>query len=438
MATSVPAIRGKMGSIEFFEAKMRARELASSARAASELEDWEDLTVEERMQRELNKRRVREEIVPYLAKEADRFFGSILILVRSAETFAFEPIGDLSKNIPMAYKAVMSDIGVLTIDGGELVVLDGQHRLAALRAVVTGEDDRGRTVIGEQVSNVPNDEIVVVFVQIDTHTTRKIFSKINKHAKTTSTSDNIVISEDDGYAIVSRMLIGSDGPLNIKVGDGKTDAVTWRTQTLSSKDPELTTLAAVYATVKDMLAAHSIIFSEKQNVIRPPDEEIQTAADICMAWWQDLLEDFEPFRQLLSNREGVGHVRADNDFSLSLLTRPAGQIALVRGLVKAVDRGVDRSEALQRGRHIDWRVSAPIWRDVIVQPGGRIIARNEAYELASELIAYLVAGTAMDEEHIASVQEKIAAKKGLVSATNAADDLDESEIYSLPQYITSA
>src|SRR4051812_37698222 len=81
MATVIPAIRAHMGSTTYYETKMPARELAMAARPAKEMDGWASASIEERIQRDLNDKRVRDQIVPYLVKSKDRFFGSIIVLI---------------------------------------------------------------------------------------------------------------------------------------------------------------------------------------------------------------------------------------------------------------------------------------------------------------------------------------------------------------------
>src|SRR5262249_27183700 len=158
-------------------------------RPAREMDEWANMGIDERMQRDPNLKRIRDEIVPYLAKSKDRLFGSLIILVYKG-TIAFEPIGDLGTKIPAAYRKVAEKIGFITIDGGELIALDGQHRLLALRAIIQDGAE------GEFVAEVPNDEITVMFVQHESNEkTRRIFNKVNRYAKPTSRSDNIITSE---------------------------------------------------------------------------------------------------------------------------------------------------------------------------------------------------------------------------------------------------
>ena len=51
MAMTIPAIKGRMGTNDYYEAKMRAQELVQAARVASERDTWASLSIEERLQR---------------------------------------------------------------------------------------------------------------------------------------------------------------------------------------------------------------------------------------------------------------------------------------------------------------------------------------------------------------------------------------------------
>ena len=92
MAYVMPCITGKMGTTDFYEVTMSARELVSAVRPASEMDVWSTWSVDERLQRELNMKRINEQIVPYLQKSPDRFFGSIVVVAYETQTFEFGPV----------------------------------------------------------------------------------------------------------------------------------------------------------------------------------------------------------------------------------------------------------------------------------------------------------------------------------------------------------
>lgn len=435
MATTVPAIHGQMGTIEYYQTKMRARELTATARPASEESDrWANLTIEERLQRDLNMKRVREEIIPYLAKAEDRFFGSILVLAEDPDVFEFESLHKLVKDVPAAYRRVVQEIGVLTIDGGRLIILDGQHRWAALRSVIQGQDDRGNPIEGEYASDVANDELVVVFVKLDLTTTRRIFNKINRNAKTTSRGDNIITSEDDGVAIVTRLLLEPGAPLGSTTAKGDM-IVNWKSNTLADRSPQITTISAVYETVKDMLAHYNMKdeFDEKKNVVRPTQVRIDKAYDVISTWWQSVLDDLTGFQDILSNMDRLEELRKDPDYEYGLLLKPAAHIVLFRALVKAVQRGVDLPTAIQRASGIDWKLSSPMWRDILILSSGRIVAREENYNLSAELIAYLISADKMTGEDKETLETAIAKFRGMEPGIPLdTEDGEENGYYALP------
>jgi DNA sulfur modification protein DndB len=152
----------------------------------------------------------------------------------------------------------MKDMGFLTLPGKErLIALDGQHRLLALKIAIKGFMGVPAGVKMTAAVNrlqphpeLANEEISVIFVEhTDTQKIRKIFNKINKYAKQTSRGDNIITSDDDVFAVISRRLITDGEPLAPING---IDLVNWKSNTLSLRSKQLTTLSALY-TISDTL-----------------------------------------------------------------------------------------------------------------------------------------------------------------------------------------
>jgi DNA sulfur modification protein DndB len=406
VAITVPALKGQMGSNVFYETKMRAKELTAAARVASERDGWASLSIEERLQRELNDKRVREEIVPYLANAADRFFGSIIVLIQDAD-IDYEPASRyLAKDVPAAYRKTFEQTGALTIEGGEFVVLDGQHRWAALRSVIQGKDDRGQAVIGPEVSAVSKDELVVIFLPYtNAETTRRIFNKINRNARPTGRSDNIITSEDDGNAILSRRLLDAGEPLGTKRLNGEL-LVNWKSTTISARSAQWTTISVINESVTDILRSSNIRFSEKETVVRPPASDLDDAYEIVKDWWLALVSGVDAFRMIIENPETVAQIRHDRE-DWGLLLKPAAHIVIVKALIKVVQRGGDRDEAIKRLNDVDWHLASDLWRDVLMTTGGRILARTENYDVSAELLAYLIGGKQLPASARAKVRDRV-------------------------------
>jgi len=143
----IPAIRGKIGSTEYFVATMKASEVVNSVRIPKEMPDWGKESIEDRYQREINYKRVKEQIAPYFAMDEDRFFNALIVDILDPESVKFDKLSDAIKNIPSYMGSLGDNFGILTLNGSErLVPLDGQHRLAALKFALYGRDEKDQTI----------------------------------------------------------------------------------------------------------------------------------------------------------------------------------------------------------------------------------------------------------------------------------------------------
>jgi DNA sulfur modification protein DndB len=406
MATVIPALRAKMGDTVYYESKMVARELIAQVRPAKESDKWATFGIEERMQREPDLKRIVKEIAPYIANTKDHFFGSLIILCYG--NIQFESVKDLWSKVPLAYKSKADDIGFITIDGGSFIVLDGQHRLLALKQIVGNVDN---PVEGLYAAQIPDDEVSVIFIEHESNEkTRRIFNKVNRYAKTTSRGDNIITSEDDGYAIVARRLLNDGAPLGVKDAKGDVILVDWKNNTLAARSTKLTTISVVYETVKHILASEKV--ERLDPKFRPSEEELGSYYELAEKFWDTILEGLEPYKQALTNAPNIPKMREDNA-PYSLLFKPAAQIALFRGLIRAIDgKRLSLPEAVKRANKVDWKMSSPLWKDVIIRPNGTIDVRSESLARTEQLIAYLIAADKMSKEEIAAIKSNYNSAKG--------------------------
>jgi DNA sulfur modification protein DndB len=401
-----------MGSTEYYQATVKARELAAVAMTAAELPQWTTWSVFERFQRELAQKRVEKEIVPYLVKTKDRFFNALIVLVFEPDNFDFESLSDKAPNLPRAYRPAAEQMGFLTIEGGSLVVLDGQHRLAALRGVTTAGPD----LKGEFVDEVADDELSVLFIPHESfEKTRRIFNKVNRYAKPTSPTDNIITSEDDGSAIVTRWLVEGEPPLRFKSPEPPLNAfdtsgepiVEWRQQTLRPEAHKFTTLSALYQMTQIILSADGITgFDERHMVNRPTDKQLARAYKFVANWWHTVNENFTPFRRGIERPVTLPDLRAfQADYSL--LFRPIGQIAFMHALVGAVRLGRELEEALEYAEDQGWSAADPLFTDTVVYANGHMAASDYAIKLAGRLGTYLLAADLMPESDIDQLQTEL-------------------------------
>lgn len=392
--TTLAATRAKMGSTTYYLAKMKASLLSGMVQTARDaFPDWDNLTIEERIQRELNKKRVLEEIVPYLNESEDRFFGSLIVLIDGKVDF--EPISEITDSVPKAYEGIFADIGALTIANGRLIALDGQHRLVALRAIVQGE------VTGTLSGKVIDDEISIVFIQFENlEKTRRIFNKVNRYARSTSRSDNLVLSEDDGAAYVARRLfMDEDSILFGETARGE-DLVNWKNSTLSGRSQQFTTLSALYETVKYACKSQGLFLDEKSNSgVRPKQEFLDQGLAISREWWEIAVREITAFQIALGDPALIPQLR-DPSASQSLLMKPAGQIVLFRAANKVMSMtngAVSIGEFFKRANKVNWCMESPIWDNIFVIMQSKIMTKEENQSRSANLVTYLVAADELKE-----------------------------------------
>jgi len=379
-----------MGSTRYFLSSMPARELVMVVRPASEaLPEWNEMSIEDRIQREINLKRLHDEVIPYLAGHPDRFFGAVIVLVTGR--IDFERLTELGVQAPKAYEGSLEKFGFLTITGGEWIALDGQHRLVALREIFLGRFD------GEIQNGLPNDDVSVIFIENESiQKTRRIFNKVNRYARATSRADNLILSEDDGYAIISRKLFTEKSSVLSSRDPRVEQIVNWKNNTLSNRSLQLTTISALSLIVRDICEAHDIYLDEKSSGgVVPSPKLISKGKEICELWIETAFEKFE-ILNLARKNAGILSANREFDKPFSLLLKPAGQISLFRAARKAKEtfqQQFNLSEYFLRASHCDWRVVSTNWDNLLVMGGYRIMAKNTGYEDAALMLLWQIYGS---------------------------------------------
>ena len=95
MPTTIPALRGNFGATEYWITTMNIGEFVRNVQFPQDLPGWEEISIEDKYQREINLRRVRNEIAPYFASDPDRFSGSLVLAVINDDQMVFEPLPNL-------------------------------------------------------------------------------------------------------------------------------------------------------------------------------------------------------------------------------------------------------------------------------------------------------------------------------------------------------
>lgn len=405
MASLLPALRGTLGTTEYFLVTIKAKELVERATIPRELDGWHDLTVEEKYQREIDTKRVKKIIAPYLASDKDRFFGAIIIAMMNAESVEFEPISDVAKGLPSLYKQASSAIGLLTLSGGEILVpLDGQHRLKALKYAISAKDDEGRPIedIAAPCTDLAQEDVAVILVRYEPVKARKIFNKVNRYAKPTSAAQNYITDDDDVVAVLTRKLV--DEVFGSRM-------VELESNTLTKKASEFTTIATLYAANKEILEGAG----QQLEPGRRPDKAIEK---VC--WheledvWAAVLTKIDVIAAVMHDKEETGDARRMEMREELLLGKPVAQLALIKAFVKFMHshdlngHAFSHENICARLNQIDWAIGAKHWQRIIMN-GEKILSGKSVASLASDYIAYL-AGCPFNADELADLTRRYVAQ----------------------------
>jgi DNA sulfur modification protein DndB len=395
-----------MGSTTYFQAVMRTEELAATVGAAMDFREFDKFMAHEKMQRTMNEARVEQSIVPYLVNSADRFFGSIIVLVYRPKEFIFESLGEIGGvTLPAAYRHLSSEVGSLTIEGGDLFALDGQHRLHALRTIVTRERTQhlNLPIVGPYKNAIKSDQLSVIFLLFDDTTkARRIFNKVNRYAKPTTTSTNILTSEDDGIYIITRCVASLDDPtgfdshieppIPLEMSNGK-PTTQLEGAALAAGSQSLFTLELLSKSVLAMCeATKQPPLEESETIVRPDDVVLRNAYEECARWWGVILEHFLPFQDALENPGKIPAMRS-HEAPYSVAMRPNGQEAIIRGLMDAYWlTGLDPEVLVDRLNEIPLSLTEDAWLGVLLGLGEQRRRVLGFSTFAADLVTYLLVG----------------------------------------------
>lgn len=402
-------IQAKMGRTTYYICKMAAGELIDKVGIAKELPEWPDMTAEEKMQRECDIKRIVDEIVPYVTEDPDRFFSSLIVDIYSGfKEISFEPLSKVVGDLPSAYAVPMADMGFITLPGRErLIALDGQHRLLSLKIAIRGimgvPGGTKSFAAMDKLQPHPelaNEELSIILVEhTDTAKIRKIFNKINKYAKQTSRSDNIITSDDDTFAVIVRRLFQKGGPLAPING---IELVNWKSNTLSQRSKNLTTLSALYTIAETVLRDRKL-----SSKMLPVPAVLEEAYQTIASFWEATLSGVQVYQQYLEltrNNKPVSSLREEN-----LLMKPVTQMALAHAALMAQRKGIQWDAVVGKLNLIDWSFNNELWFNILVigSANKKMITGKDSIRSAGMVIAYMVMGGQMSQGEVEDVRQII-------------------------------
>ena len=403
-----PALRSQMGSWNYYVVKMSARELSENVKFAYEI--YEDRTLDEAIQRILNERRVKTEIVEYLKNQSNRFFSAIVVAALKGNPM-FYPIEITDAPQFSIFRddhRLNESFGVLRFDGTqEYYALDGQHRLSAIKMLL----DRNDSISDGAPQGFENDELSVIVVvpsQEDSNETfmqkyRRLFSNLNRYAKPMDQATNIIMDEDDAFAIITRRLI-TEHPFFKWAGNRERESERIKTKkgkNLTTKDPYFTSIETLYEMNIELLSSSQRRpkgwgpLGEEGAALkaftrfRPPEEYIDDLHTELKAYWEALLAEIPDLYKVPTEMRVHELVdKESEDETDHLLFWPIGQQMLAEIARELLNKRLPDpnnptpdtvSTALSGLGQLEWRLHQAPWKYFLLvrNAKGNWAMRNE-------------------------------------------------------------
>ena len=398
MSTTVAAMKARLGNTDYYILSMKAQELVNKVKIPKEIEGWGELSIDARYQRDINYNRVKTQIAPYLVQDKSRFFGAIIVAAfHFDDNIDFEPLNlVVPRGIPRRYGADAESMGFLNFRGGEMLVpLDGQHRLKAIEFALTGRDEKSKDIPNMNTcADLAQEDVTVILIPYTPTKARKIFTRVNRYAKPTTTGQNIIVDDDDIVAVLAREIT------NELIGG---HLVKYDSNTLRNSDPEFTTLSIIYNCNEAIITA---TFPGKKidKTQRPSIDKERLYRDKVKEIWETILEDIEVYADMLHDKKESGDDKRREIRRTNLLGRPVTQECLVRAFVRlrGAPSNIKPQIICRRLNKLPWEINennVKIWQRILWNGGtdGKIITKSRNRNLTTDIISYM-AGEKLSEE----------------------------------------
>ena len=349
-----PALQGEMGSRRYWVTVWPWGFVRTMIDFAENLPDYTSLPPAERVQREVNWSRVHKQIAPYILNNDDRFFGALIVEGRGSKP-DFQPIEGFS------------GYGTLTMSGDHMLfALDGQHRLAAIKEACLSNTDLASEL-----------QTVILIWHETTLKTRKLFTHVNKYARTTTTAQNILLDDEDLYAEIARRL-ERELPLF-------RDRVNWKGNSLSATTPNVTTAPVLRLSSRAWLDEYNI----RSAMVELPEAKVDEYYDEVKGIWEKIIPALKPLQEVMTGASEMRQLR-----ERFIIHTPVGQQSMIHAVQMARQREIPIDDIAARLTEIDWAKMSPLWNRIIFNPDlNRMITGKENWSDMGDILGFVLGGT---------------------------------------------
>lgn len=379
--TFIPAFQCSVGDWKYYICMMKYGEVGRQVQFAYELSTNAELG--QLIQRGISART--KDITEYLLKSPHRFLGGLVVAAWGGEP-KYTP---LSMDDPEGMlKGIDREFGVLTFDGTQAYfVLDGQHRLRAIKDALKQRPELGR-----------EDICVLIVTHYDNPEgrirTRRLFSNINRNAVKTAAAEDIVLDEDDGFAVLTRRVLDDheflkvDGRVKVIARFGAEGLLKLAGNNINKTDPKaLTTLPVLYDILQYL--GWDLPGVVREMKARPSTETLEESYGVLSRRLDDLLTHCGKIQARLLGAAGAREVRAPKgqEGEGHPFMRPVIQKAVARVAGEITQQGLlPWNEVMTRLAQLDWRLAAPPWIAVFSVEGAKMIPGKENAILLGDLL----------------------------------------------------
>ncbi|WP_022665363.1 DNA sulfur modification protein DndB [Desulfospira joergensenii] len=365
--TLIPALKAKVGTWDYYVCMMKYAAVSREINFAHELGGNTDLST--LIQRGITSRT--RDIVEYLTASKHRFLGALIVAAWGGNPI-YSPV-QMEENEELL-NGLDNQFGVLTFDGTQqYFALDGQHRLRAIKDAIKINPELG------------SEEIAVILVShYETEEgrtkTRRLFSNINKNAKSTTKAENIALDEDDGFAIIARRIITEhpflkeNGRVVVFSKQGDEGDIKLAGEAISKTHKKaLTTLSCLYNTIKELGFDLDSTMTNPNK--RPTAKVVDDSYDILIDRLNDLYKNCGNIQEEMEKIGNARELRApkDNEIMGHAYMRPVIQRSIARVLKEVVTQGqLTWDEAIAKLQTLDWKISSPPWCSIVRVDGSKV------------------------------------------------------------------
>lgn len=246
----------------------------------------------------------------------------------------------------------------------DFVIVDGQHRLAAIQAAL-----RDNPMLGQQHVGV----MLLAFEDLDRN--QQVFSDLNRTVQKTSRSLDILYDHSDPVNGLV-LAVAAQVPIFNK-------RVEKNAQSLALRSPKFVTLSSLYDACQQLIGGAANVDSLRD------DESAVAAENLCVSYWSYITDEILPWAQVLRGEIRPSEARTEYVAAHSVSFYALGYAgARVLGIESAGDWKRERDLTVLDGLgNIDWAKTNPEWQGINML-GPSIITRRQTRIATGRFISH--------------------------------------------------